>query len=124
MNHATRDSISAGTAYALVAAGGALLWVLTSLISGRPEAWDAPFYWTVSYPLAILLAGVVGYLAPHRAWRWGLVVMLVQALVMVVTSSGSFGLLPLGLLLLGVLSLPATALAVLVAMGRTRWGRG
>ena len=65
--------------YLIALLGGAALWLLTSLISGRAEAWDAPMYWTVTYPLAILLAGVLGYRAPRRAWRWGLVVMLVQA---------------------------------------------
>jgi len=56
--------------YLIALLGGVSLWLLTSLISGRAEAWDAPMYWTVTYPLAILLAGVLGYRAPRRAWRW------------------------------------------------------
>jgi hypothetical protein len=38
--------------YLIALLGGASLWLLTSLISGRAEAWDAPMYWTVTYPLA------------------------------------------------------------------------
>lgn len=124
MNDASHDRSLDRKAYLVCLGGGAVLWLLTTLLTGRSEAWDSPYYWSLVYPMSILLAGIVAYHAPRRAWRWGLAVMLVQALVMVVTSGGSFGLLPLGLLLFGVLSLPAMALAVLVAMVRTRWGKG
>lgn len=106
--------------YLIALLGGAALWVLTSLVSGRAEAWDAPMYWSVTYPLAILLAGVLGYRAPRRAWRWGLVVILVQAPVMLLTSGGSMGLLPLGLALFAILSLPAVAAAMFAAWMRNR----
>ena len=102
-------------AYAIALIGGASLWLLTSLISGRAEAWDAPMYWSVTYPLAILLAGALGYRVPVRAWRWGLVVMLVQATVMLLTSGSSMTLLPLGLALFAVLALPAIAAATFAA---------
>ena len=111
-------------AYAIALLGGTTLWLLTSLISGRAEAWDAPMYWSVTYPLAILLAGVLGYRAPLRAWRWGLVVMLVQAPVMLLSSGGSMGLLPLGLALFAVLALPAVAVAKVAAVMRGRRSRG
>ena len=109
-------------AYLIAILGGASLWLLTSLISGRAEAWDAPMYWTVTYPLAILLAGVLGYRAPRRAWRWGLVVMLVQAPVLLLTSGGSMNLLPLGLALFAILALPAIAAATFGAWMRMRIG--
>ena len=110
--------------YLIAILGGASLWLLTSLISGRAEAWDAPMYWTVTYPLAILLAGVLGYRAPRRAWRWGLLVMLVQAPVLMLTSGSSMSLLPLGLALFAVLSLPAIAAATFGAKIRGRRSGG
>ena len=106
--------------YVIAIIGGISLWLLTSLISGRAEAWDAPMYWTVTYPLAILLAGVLGYRAPRRAWRWGLVVMLVQAPVLLLTSGGSMNLLPLGLALFAILALPAMAASTFGAKMRIR----
>jgi peptidoglycan/LPS O-acetylase OafA/YrhL len=124
MDQAADDRSLERKAYLVCLSGGTLLWLLTAALTGRSEAWDSPYYWSLAYPLSILLAGVVAYHAPRRAWRWGLAVMLVQALVMVLTSGGAFGLLPLGLLLFGVLSLPAMALAVLVARWRTGWARG
>jgi peptidoglycan/LPS O-acetylase OafA/YrhL len=110
--------------YLIAIIGGISLWLLTSLISGRAEAWDAPIYWTVTYPLAILLAGVLGYRAPRRAWRWGLAVMLVQAPVLLLTSGGSMGLLPLGLALFAILALPAVAAATFGAKIRGRRSGG
>jgi peptidoglycan/LPS O-acetylase OafA/YrhL len=110
---------AASFAYAVAIAGGAILWLATVVMSGRTEAWDSPSYWTVTYPLAILLAGYLGYKSPEKPWRWGLTVMFVQAVVLAISSS-SYGLLPLGLILFGVLALPAIGLAQITARLRLR----
>jgi hypothetical protein len=106
-------------AYAIALGASTLLWVVTSWGSGKVEPWDASGYWTTAYPAAILLAGGLGYFFPERPWRWALVVIFTQLVVMIVGGSG-FGLLPLGMLLLAVLSLPAIALAGLAARIRLR----
>lgn len=105
---------SSRLAYTVALVSGLVLWAATSALSGRREPWDWSGYWTVSYPLALLLAGVLGALFPQRPWRWALVVIFSQMIVMLFGGSG-FGLLPLGLILLGVLSLPAIAVAKLGA---------
>lgn len=97
--------------YAIALIGGAGLWIAASVISGRSEAWDSLLYWNVAYPLAIALAGILGYMAPEKPWRWALAVMLVQPVVMMITTSTSFSLLPLGLILFAVLALPAIVIA-------------
>ena len=106
--------------YVAALGGGALLWVGTMVASGRSEAWDSPLYWSAAYPLCIALAALLGYVAPERPWRWAFAVMLVQPVVMVLTSGGSFGLLPLGLILFGVLAVPALFAARLGARLRVR----
>ena len=106
-------------AYICGGIGGCVLWVGTSLVSGRTEAWDSSLYWTVSYPLALVLAGILAYLVPDRPWRWSLAVMLVQPLILAVTAS-SFGLLPLGLLMFAVLAVPAVMVASIAAGIRRR----
>lgn len=106
-------------AYTIAIVGGAILWLATAVMSGRTEAWDASSYWTVAYPLAIALAGWLGYWFPEKPWRWGLAVMFAQAGVLVMSSS-SFGLLPLGLILFGMLALPAIGLAQMAARLRLR----
>jgi hypothetical protein len=53
--------LSATSAYTLAAVAGALVWVEASVLSGRREAWDSSLYWTMGYPVAIALGGVIGY---------------------------------------------------------------
>lgn len=101
-------------AYTVAILGGAMLWIGVSIVSGRTEAWDLPLYWSLAYPLCILLAGVLGYAYPERPWRWALVVMLVQPVILAFSGSG-FGLLPLGLILFAFLSLPAIGVAMIAA---------
>jgi hypothetical protein len=90
-------SVKDQVAYAASLTDGALLWIATAKIAGRTEAWDAPMYWTVTYPLAIVLAGALGFLVPRRPWRWALAVFLAQPVVLAASAS-SFGLMPLGLM--------------------------
>jgi len=104
-------------AYAIAAVIGLVLWVLTALISGKREPWDADLYWMGTYPLAILACGALGWRFPERPWRWALTLMWMQLLVMVGAGAG-LGLLPLGLILLGVLALPGIGLAHWLAARR------
>jgi hypothetical protein len=93
---------------------GAAIWVLSASITGRAEPWDAngPYY-----PAALLVAGFVGGLLV--AGHWGEVAVGVyagQALVLlgrVLSDTGSGGLWPLGLMVLGLYSLIALAGALL-----------
>lgn len=96
-------------------AAGALLWLGTAAVSGRSEAWDSPLYWSVAYPLCIAVAALLAYLAPERPGRWASAVMLVQPIVLGLASGGDFGLLPLGLVLFAVLTLPVFAVAKVAA---------
>jgi hypothetical protein len=105
-------------AYTIAAVAGVALWLATSALGGRSEPWDAPIYWSVAYPVALMLSAGLGYLFPQRPWRWALTVMFMQAAVMVVGGAG-LGLLPLGLVVLGVLSLPAVLFAGLAARLRS-----
>jgi hypothetical protein len=107
--------------YGVAAGGGALLWLATMAASGRSEAWDSALYWSVAYPLCIGLAAALAYAAPERPWRWALAIMLVQPVMLILTSGNSFGLLPLGLILFGVLALPVIVGARIGAwLGRRR----
>lgn len=101
-------------AYMLAIIGGAVLWQATAIISGKTEAWDDPSYWTVTYPLSIILAGWLGYHYPEKPWRWAFSVMYAQAGLMILSNS-DYSLLPLGLILFGLLALPAAGLAQITA---------
>jgi hypothetical protein len=109
----------AGLAYAIAAVGGVALWSATTFLGGRAEPWDNGLYWTVSYPLALLAAAALGFVYPNRPWRWALILIFSQLVVLFASGSG-LGLLPLGLFVLGALSLPALALARFGALA-SRW---
>jgi len=103
----------------IAAVVGAALWVAVSMMSGRGEAWDSSAYWALAYPLAILVSALLGYFYPERTWRWPLVLFAAQFVAMVVRSSELGGLWPLGLVMFGILSLPAVLAARLAArLGR------
>ncbi|NMG49553.1 hypothetical protein GO613_15760 [Azoarcus communis] len=104
-------------AYTAAIGSGTLLWVITGMLTGTQEAWDSRIYWVVSYPLAILIAGAVGHLAPHRAWRWGLAIVQAQALMMIISVSDP-SLAPLGLALFAVISIPTVMMSLLTARKR------
>lgn len=112
------------TAYALAALIGLVLWIVTAATSGRSEPWDAPGYWTIAYPLAVLLCGVLGFLYVESPWRWAVTLMLMQALVMAFGAdfTDGFGLLPIGLIFLAILCLPAVA-AAQVGAWIGRWSK-
>jgi hypothetical protein len=101
-------------AYMLAIIGGAVLWQVTAIISGKTEAWNASSSWTVTYPLSIILTGWLSYQFPEKPWRWGFSVMFGQAGMMILSNS-DYSLLPLGLVLFGLLALPAVGFAQIIA---------
>ena len=94
---------------------GAALWTAASLASGRREAWDAPVYWALAYPAALVASAVLGYFFPVRTWRWPLALFAGQFIAMVIRSDELGGLWPLGLVMFGVLALPAFVAARIAA---------
>jgi hypothetical protein len=113
---ATRGSIVPSTLAAFI---GAALWLATSALTGRREAWDAAVYWTVAYPLALGACALLGYLYPTRAWLWAIVLFESQLLAMCIRNGEIGNLLPLGVMLFAVLALPGVLIAKLASrMGR------
>jgi len=108
--------------YALAGVCGIILWTVTAAVGGRSEPWDTEIYWSVSYPLSVAASAVLGYLFPKRAWRWAVVLTFTQGAVMLLGGSG-LGLLPLGLVLLAILSVPPVLAATLAARAGARRAR-
>lgn len=97
---------------------GLLLWFAAAHFGGRREPWDSELYWTLFYPAAVLLSGIFGVLFPDRPWRWALCLIFSQLVVMAASGAGpgsNLGLLPLGAVMLAILSVPAIGAALLAA---------
>lgn len=104
----------------LVYAGvGAALWIAIAAAGATNEPWDAPIYWGVGYPAALALAGTLGFAWPDTAKAQALVLFAMQLPVMLANGAG-FSLLPLGIIAIAVLALPAILVAVLAARLRRR----
>lgn len=108
------------SAFGVAAAAGVLLCVGAALLGGHREAWDGSLYWIAAYPIGIGVGGVMGFLASNRPWRWGLTLMLAQAVTLAAMTL-SFGLLPLGLILFSVMAIPPMLAAALGAWLRARF---
>jgi hypothetical protein len=115
------------SAFLLGLALGALIWLLSPVITGQREPWDAEGGY---YPGALVLTGLLGGLAmpPH----WGSVAIGIfagQAVVLlggVVAEPASGGLWPLGLLFLAgysVLGLVGAGIGTALIQHRGRRGR-
>ena len=85
---------------------GIAYWAVASGMTGGGEPWDAPAYWTLAYPGALLVSAMLGFAMPARAWLCGLIVVFAQVPV-VIAVAGAGPLLMAGLLYAAALSLPA-----------------
>ena len=108
--------------HVLAVCAGMLLWFGASFLSGRREPWDGAVYWGVAYPLALAIAGLLAWRFPVRPWRWALLLFVAQFAAMLLRNGEVGSLWPLGLILFGVLSLPAIVVAAAAAALRRRSG--
>lgn len=99
---------------------GAASWVLVALASGRKEAWDSGLYFSAGIPALCLLSLVLGFLQPQRPWRWGALPFAGQFAAMLLMQ-GPGSLLPLGIVVFAVLSIPAVITARIGASIATKW---
>ena len=96
--------------YVIAFLAGALVWGVVSAVSGRKEAWDSSWYFSVGYPAICLMALAMGFFVPKWSWRWG-VTPFVGQFVWMLISQGVGNLLPLGIIAFAVISLPAVMAA-------------
>ncbi len=94
------------------------VWALVSTLLDKREAWDSELYFTVGIPAVCLLAAVLGYLEPLRPWRWGVAPQVGQLACMLLMQ-GVGSMLPIGVIMLAILSIPAMITAWMgAAVGR------
>lgn len=105
---------------AALATVGTCFWLIVCMVGETPEPWDAENYWTVAYPVSVLLAGIIGFRFDRRGWLVGTVLTLSQFPVMLALA-GADGMSAFGLALLGVLAIPVTIVSAAASwIGRRR----
>ena len=99
---------------------GIVVWVAVSMVSGRREAWDSEWYFLIGMPVVCVVSTALGFFEPSRPWRWGVAPLVGQFSWMLFTQ-GPGNLLPLGVVVFGVLSVPSIITAKIGAVfGNTR----
>ena len=116
-----RTSKSDLALYLVLAVCGGIIWGLIAAATGRSEAWDTGLYFSAGIPAVCILSFALGFFRPQRAWRWGVAPFAGQFVWMLV-AQGAGNLLPLGIIMFGVLSIPAIFTAQIgarIALRRT-----
>lgn len=108
--------------YLIAVTSGVLTWITVSAVSGRTEAWDSGLYFSVGMPVVCIVSMVQGFFESRRPWRWGVVPLVGQFLWMLLTQ-GPGNLLPLGIIVFILLSVPSIAAARIGAFIATRLAR-
>lgn len=97
-------------------------WATASWALATPEPWDAPAYpwWALA---AMALSGAAGWIFDSKPWAWGVLVVFGQLPVIAVQSGvGPFKL--VGVILLALLSIPASLASFAGFTARRRWRGG
>ena len=92
--------------YGLAVVTGIVVWIVVSTVSGRREAWDSQWYFLIGTPVVCVVSAALGFVEANRPWRWGVAPLIGQFSWMLFTQ-GPGNLLPLGLVVFGVLSVPS-----------------
>ena len=92
--------------YGVAVVAGIVVWVTVATVSGRREAWDSQWYFLIGTPVVCVVSAVLGFIEPGRPWRWGVVPLIGQFFWMLLTQ-GPGNLLPLGVVVFGILSVPS-----------------
>ncbi len=123
------------SALMIACAAGFMVWAVLSLAAGHMdhgrfvvrEAWDTAPYFPLGLPVLLVAAGLAGFLAPVRVWRWALIVVAGHAVAMVLIHppGTGLGLLPLTIVFIGLpMTVILTVAAVIGAIvARRGWSR-
>lgn len=98
---------------------GLVFWTFVSLREGVAEPWDAPRYWTVHYPLSLVISALAALAFKRHAWVSGLAITLAQLPVMA-WQNGIGPLTIVGLGFAAVLAIPPMIVAATAVRLRDR----
>lgn len=89
---------------------GGIYWKLFIQMTGVREPWDASSYWSVGYPISLVISALAGRLFKAHAWLGGALITLVQfPIIMFDNETGPLW--PVGLVFLIVFSIPCAAVS-------------
>lgn len=113
-----RPSARTGLEQAVITTSiGLVYWSIFSWVVATNEPWDRPYYWSVAYPGSIVIAFALGVVFQRRAGITSAALTFTQFPIMV-ANTGLGPLALVGVMFLGLLSVPVMLAAGLPMMRR------
>jgi hypothetical protein len=100
--------------YALTVITGFLVCLIITLLTGRKEAWDSAWYFSVGLPVMCAVIFAISWRFPLYPWRWALSMAFGQS-VAIVLGGGSLSLWPLAIIAMTIVSAPQFLTALMAS---------
>lgn len=85
---------------------GTFVWFFFRTYTNHSDPQSTIAYWYVGYPILILTSFVTSIYFNIKVWRWPLLLILSQLVLGIVMSNGDGNLLPIGIIVHIVISIP------------------
>lgn len=85
---------------------GVLVWLCIRVFVNVTDPQSTILYWYTGYPFFLLTSFALGYRYSINAWRWPLCMILSQLIIGIAVSGGQLNLLPIGIIVHIVISIP------------------
>jgi hypothetical protein len=85
---------------------GTLVWYFFSFYTNHTDPQSTKIYWQIGYPILILSSFIISYYFGISVWRWPLLLVFSQAVIGIIISKGGGNLLPIGIIVHIVISIP------------------
>lgn len=99
---------------------GGLYWQFVCQLTNVQEPWNAPAYWSVAYPISLVLSAATGRFLKNRGWSAGAVLTLAQLPVIWLNNGTSDPFWAVGVLILFVLAIPAATISAVAGWFASR----
>jgi hypothetical protein len=85
---------------------GTFVWYLFRFHTNHSDPQAIKIYWQIGYPILIVASFIISYYFSEKVWRWPLLLIFSQAVIGIVESKGGGNLLPIGIAVHIVVSIP------------------
>jgi hypothetical protein len=85
---------------------GTIVWFFFRFYTNHSNPQSSIAYWYIGYPTLILASFITSYFFSIKVWRWPLLLILSQVILGIVMLKGDLYLLPLGMIVYIVISIP------------------
>jgi len=85
---------------------GTFVYYFFSFYTNNTDPQSTKIYWQIGYPVLILASFITSYYFSVKIWRWPLLLIFSQAVIGIATSKGGGNLIPIGIIVHIVISIP------------------